>query len=367
MSSRRRREETRSSQYLEEVEEDRFQNGCLVKPTHVSPAARRRIRCILGTSSWRLERRHGYVRPPLCLPCGNDCVLADLGECGDRKCGNYRLGKYCDVRPSFLEFCVSHIFRQLSTSRLRQGIVFCSLGSGQLLFDWELLERLTRQEGVEVSTAHLIDKDYGGSARRESAVRAQQTMAGWFTDQAPRTIRSFLYADDFERWVKVNGEAVDVLLDCDAVSARRKIDTTAFREAVLRSGGICLVLSNPAKRTALVRRETGLEMLEQHVYRRGSWRRREDVSASRSRSKRKRSRGRSRRRRRSVGRGPSEPAAGGVGRSAAVEDDDCYCVSCCRHTGSDGCDAGGDRRRRRLRDEKGDGRASEGRSRARRR
>jgi len=226
--------------------------------------------------------------------------LADLGECGDRKCGNYRLGEYSDVRPSFLEYCVSHIHRTLPKSTLRQGIVYCSLGSGQLLFDWELLERLTQIEGVRVVKVHLIDKDYGGPSKRDSAVRAQRALAGWFANQEPRTFRSFLSAQDFERWVRRSGEAAHILLDCDAVGARKRIDVANFRRAAMRSGGVCLVLSNPAKRTALVKREADLELIDQHVYRRGAWRLREEVSASRSRSKKRRGKspGRSRGRRR---------------------------------------------------------------------
>lgn len=37
------------------------------------------------------------------------------------------------------------------------------------------------------------------------------------------------------------GEQVDVLMDCDAVSARKAIDVDYFRQKVLRRGGaVCL-------------------------------------------------------------------------------------------------------------------------------
>mmetsp|Transcript_34165 Transcript_34165/g.98504 ORF Transcript_34165/g.98504 Transcript_34165/m.98504 type:complete len:195 (+) Transcript_34165:2-586(+) len=178
-------------------------------------------------------------------------------------------------------------------SALRSGIVYCSLGSGQLLFDWELLERLTA-EGVRLRALHLIDKDYGGPKRRDSAIRAQRLFAGWFADQGeqlgPCVVRSFLSASEFQAWARDRGEPAHVLLDCDAVGARRKIDVAAFREAALRPGGVCLVLSNPAKRTAIMKRReaSGLKTLTQEVYRRGSWRNRASVSCSRTRSRRRR-------------------------------------------------------------------------------
>lgn len=297
-------------------DQETFPNGCFVRPIQVSSNAQRRVRALVGTPEWHLERRNGYVRPPRRLPCGRECAVADFGECGDRKCGNYRLGdKTWNVRPTFLDFCVDHILQAIPPATLRTGVVYCSLGSGQLLFDWELLERLTLEEGVRLRAVHLIDQDYGGAKRRESAVRAQRLLAGWFADQGtecgPCAFRSFLSAPDFQRWVLQHGESAHVLLDCDAVGARKRVDVSSFRRAAMRPGGICLVLSNPAKRTAIVkgaaargeRSAEGLNVLKQQVYRRGEWRHLASVSCSRSRSRRrrKRSRSRSRRRRRQSG------------------------------------------------------------------
>mmetsp|Transcript_98332 Transcript_98332/g.273504 ORF Transcript_98332/g.273504 Transcript_98332/m.273504 type:complete len:327 (+) Transcript_98332:158-1138(+) len=309
------------------TDEEDFCNGCFVRPARVSASARRRVRALVGTEEWRFERRRGYVRPPQYLPCGGACAVADLGECGDRKCGNYRLGeKTWDVRPTFLDFCVEHIRRAVSPAALKAGIIYVSLGSGQLLFDWQLLERLTLEEGARLRAVHLIDQDYGGPKKRDSAVRAQQVLAGWYFDQdwddergpCACAFRSFLSAPDFQRWALRNGEEAHILLDCDAVGARKRVDISAFRRAAMRSDGICLVLSNPAKRTAIVKRRVwnggssgdGLRVLEQHVYRRGEWRRPQSVSCSRTRSRsrrrsdsqRRRRRQRSSSRRRSKGR-----------------------------------------------------------------
>jgi len=216
------------------------------------------------------------VRPPKNLRSGARCVVASLGECGDRKCGNYRLGaKTSRVRPTFLDFCVSHIRRVLSADALRAGIVFCSLGSGQLLFDWELLETLTSHLGTRLRVVQLIDKDYSSKGRSD-AHRAQRTFAGWFVRQRGCHFRSFSSISDLFSWVKLSGEAAHVLLDCDAVGARKRLDIHKFRKTTLRMGGICLVLSNPAKRTAIVKQvgndgNSVLEVVDQQYYSHGKW------------------------------------------------------------------------------------------------
>eukprot|EP00933_Yihiella_yeosuensis_P081917 TRINITY_DN9560_c0_g1_i1.p1 TRINITY_DN9560_c0_g1~~TRINITY_DN9560_c0_g1_i1.p1 ORF type:complete len:360 (+),score=45.42 TRINITY_DN9560_c0_g1_i1:89-1168(+) len=299
----RGREISESSYESDETAEE----APLVKPLSVSGKERERVREIFGTAEWKLERRRGLVRPMLKLPSGRSCVVAPLGECGDRKCGNYRLGpKTSMVRPDFLHFCVDQIKSAFSPEILKAGIVYCSLGSGQLLFDWELLEQLTRKEGVRLRAVHLIDKDYGGPKRRDSAIQAQRMFAGWFEEAAweedgigPCPFRSFLSALDFQRWVARTGQEAHVLLDCDAVGARKRIDVASFRKTALRPDGICLILSNPAKRTALAKRcqpngSTSLEQLTLEVYRRGDWRHRSSVSHSRTLSRR-RSRKRKRR------------------------------------------------------------------------
>lgn len=328
--------------------------GQLVRPKQVSDEDRRRVREAVRTRKLQFERRNGYVRPTRHLSSGHDCVIADLGECGDRKCGNYRLGEYSHVRPDFLEFCVDHILQAFSYKELGAGINFCSLGSGQLLFDWELLERLTHQEGVRIGAIHLIDKDYGGPKQRSSAVRAQRLFAGWFEESAwedrdeglgPCPVRSFLSAEEFQRWALRRGEEMHVLLDCDAVGARKKIDVVAFRKSVLRAGGLCLVLSNPAKRTAITKhcRQDGsekLKELELQVYRRKAWRHLKSVSHSRTRSRqrsrsRRRSRSRQRKRSRRSDSGTAPRKDTGRVRLASRKqvDRSSMCCKCCHACG----------------------------------
>lgn len=311
---------------MERGAEDRDCWGARVRPFRMSSSERQAVREILGTSAWRYERRKGYVRPMRHLPDGQRCAVASLGECGDRSCGNFRLGKYSAVRPSFLDFCVSHIKRELPSDVLRDGIVYASLGSGQLLFDWLLLERLALAEGIRVRSVFLIDKDYGGAKRRDASVDALRVFASWFFDQGRWEIRSFLSAADFQDWALRRGTPAHVVLDCDAVGARKHLDVNAFRLAAMRPGGLCLVLSNPAKRKAIIRRPSsksasggGLKTLEEHVYRRGAWWHPADVSCSRSRSRR-RKRSRRRRRRPSGSASGSEPPPAKRPKLASDED-----------------------------------------------
>mmetsp|Transcript_31586 Transcript_31586/g.73639 ORF Transcript_31586/g.73639 Transcript_31586/m.73639 type:complete len:342 (+) Transcript_31586:84-1109(+) len=283
----------------EDIEDSFSRYGYLVNPAYISSADRYRVRKAVVSQDWTFERRGGYVRPPRKWR-GSHFPLADLGECGDRNCGNYRLGdKTREVRPSFLEFCVAHIRRAFSQEVLSDGIVLCTLGSGRLLFDWELCERLVESEGVRFKALQLVDKAYGPDGS-ESANRAQQIFAGWFrgTSTAQCKFRSFLSVQDLQSWIASSGEAAHILLDCDAVGVRKKIDVEAFRTAVLQPGGLCLVLSNPAKRSAILKTSSGkLELLEQHYFDKhdGTWTPRRPPSTSSDRDRKKR-RSRSKRR-----------------------------------------------------------------------
>ena len=71
------------------------------------------------------------------------------------------------------------------------------------------------------------------------------------------------------------------------------MDVDKFRLSVLKGGGVCLVLSNPAKRIAFQKSangKKGLRELVQQVYRRGAWHSRASVSHDRSQSRRQKKR-----------------------------------------------------------------------------
>lgn len=315
-----------------------MQYGELVQPLPTSASTRQLLRSRLQgkTKQLVLERRGGYVRPLRHLPSGEHCAVADLGECGDRKCGNYRLNpRYAAVRPDFLDFCVAHILQSLPKEALRDGIVYCSLGSGRLFFDWELLERLTVQEGVRLRAVQLLDKDYGKRGRKD-ALRALETFAGWFSDHARCAFRTFLSTADLEAWVERSHEEAHILMDCDAVGVRKRIDVARLRTAVLRADGLCLVLSNPAKRTAIQKRLGSkgyrLKTLQQQWYHRLVWQRESSrsratsSSSSETRADRRR-RSRSRRRQPSARRrhSPAERQP----PSRRDRDECCRCCQCC--------------------------------------
>eukprot|EP00811_Abedinium_folium_P034539 NODE_7412_length_1580_cov_7.108052.p1 GENE.NODE_7412_length_1580_cov_7.108052~~NODE_7412_length_1580_cov_7.108052.p1 ORF type:complete len:421 (-),score=123.32 NODE_7412_length_1580_cov_7.108052:148-1410(-) len=267
--------------------------GSLVRPDFVSPHSRSELRLAARAAPLGFERRDGYVRPPKELNDGARCVISTLGECGDRRCGNYRLGRRtAPVRRDFLEYCLAHIRRAWPDELLRSGVNFCSLGSGQLLFDWELLEALTHGLRARLRVVQLIDKEYGPRGRSD-ARRAQRTFAGWFAaEQRGCRFRSFDSTSALSAWIKRTGESAHVLLDCDAVGARRRLDINRFRRTVLLPGGVCLVLSNPAKRTALVKakcpEDGALTVVDQQYYSHGVWTERRPRTSTISRSRRRR-------------------------------------------------------------------------------
>eukprot|EP00971_Amphidinium_carterae_P231296 4590010-Amphidinium_carterae.1 len=84
-----------SSYYSEQTDEEDpeayfCQYGYRVRPATITAADRIAVRKAVRAEEWRFERRGGYVKPPKHWG-GCRFPLSDLGECGDRKCGNYRL------------------------------------------------------------------------------------------------------------------------------------------------------------------------------------------------------------------------------------------------------------------------------------
>jgi len=139
------------------------------------------IRDMLNGGVCILKRRDGQLRPPETWQ-GEPCGISALGECGDRKCANYRLHrKTALVRPSFLEWCVDQVYRATSRDERERGITYCSLGSGELYFDWELLERLITKESIRVCDVYLVDSIYQpGHKYHQSGKLALGAFSSWF-------------------------------------------------------------------------------------------------------------------------------------------------------------------------------------------
>ncbi|CAE7524141.1 unnamed protein product [Symbiodinium sp. CCMP2592] len=75
--------------------------------------------------------RDGALRPPI------SSRLAALGECADVRCGTHRLA-HPEVRPAFVAFAME----QCKAAKLHSEVTALAIGSGGLLFEWEVLEAL---------------------------------------------------------------------------------------------------------------------------------------------------------------------------------------------------------------------------------
>ncbi|CAE7723688.1 unnamed protein product [Symbiodinium necroappetens] len=78
-----------------------------------------------------LTLRDGALRPPM------GGRLAALGECADVRCATHRLA-HPEVRPAFVAFAMA----QCKVAKLHSEVTVLAIGSGGLLFEWEVLEAL---------------------------------------------------------------------------------------------------------------------------------------------------------------------------------------------------------------------------------
>eukprot|EP00930_Biecheleria_cincta_P084333 TRINITY_DN73817_c0_g1_i1.p1 TRINITY_DN73817_c0_g1~~TRINITY_DN73817_c0_g1_i1.p1 ORF type:complete len:666 (+),score=128.74 TRINITY_DN73817_c0_g1_i1:112-2109(+) len=103
--------------------------------------------------------------------------ISTLSECGDERCGAHRL-KQPEVRTRFRKFVTNTVRRaeRSKTAWFKDGLRYASLGSGQLLWDCEMLERL-RAEGLVVRQVCLIDTAYATSDH--GTLSALQAFADW--------------------------------------------------------------------------------------------------------------------------------------------------------------------------------------------
>lgn len=211
-----------------------------------------------GKVRMRLADRDGQVRHVgHCTPFGG------LGECADPDCGAHRLA-WPEVRPSFRDFIVAHVQAAARGDARRwwgeEGLRYASLGSGQLLFDLELVERL-RLSGVSFSQLCLVDTAYEQPELEER--RALREFADWQRAAAQlcrhRTaeILAFSSVQDYRAAAvgssadpsdEITGRAAGchLLVHCDGgwPGAFDECDRLAFD--VLAPGGLFVRLSNDA-------------------------------------------------------------------------------------------------------------------------
>ena len=179
------------------------------------------------TSASTHELRDGCVRVRKSGLVGVYCC--DLGECGDTKCGCFRL-KLPSGRRRFRQLVAQRVDEDLraaadaqrilhdtnsSTGSAAPGVRAVTIGSGGLLTDFEILLDLWSR-GQRIESLVAIDTAYDQKANRES--RALAAMAIFF---APARVFSFGSSEDFLAAVAASpglyGEA-NVVVYCDAAA-----------------------------------------------------------------------------------------------------------------------------------------------------
>ncbi|CAJ1446583.1 unnamed protein product, partial [Effrenium voratum] len=172
---------------------------------------------LLGKEPMELAECGGVVRH-----VGPMSPLGGLGECGSANCLAHRL-RSPELRNGFRDFVVSKVRAALRTKSRwwgPEGLHYASLGSGELLFDLELLERL-REEGVRIAKICLIDRAYGAPSL--ATRRALREFADW--QRASAQLRRLLpaeifvfgrLADYFEAAEKGCASDCHVFVHCDA-------------------------------------------------------------------------------------------------------------------------------------------------------
>lgn len=208
-----------------------------------------------GTSRMEVAERDGMVRH-----VGPTSPFAGLGECGDPVCGAHRLFNP-KVRPHFRDFVVSWV-EKASEGLLADedgSLRYASIGSGELLFDLELLERI-RARGVHISQICLVDKEYERPSM--SVRRALREFADWQRAVAqaervrPAEIFAFASLEDLvtevcreeceaeEEILRRTVARSHLLVQVDAVWDGFVKECSGAAEAVLTTGGL-LARLNP--------------------------------------------------------------------------------------------------------------------------
>lgn len=139
--------------------QDRQRWPRLFDPAIVKPdsAARAEVeRAVLsGTASYALL--DGHVRLSRSNGVGVSCWTSGLGECGDRRCGCFRLSRP-EVRRRFRHFVAALSDEQMS-QRSRMSVRYMTVGCGQLLADFEIMCDL-RSRGYTIESVVAVDTAY---------------------------------------------------------------------------------------------------------------------------------------------------------------------------------------------------------------
>merc|ERR1711971_435250 len=167
---------------------------------------------------------------------GESSPFSGIGEATSS--GAHRL-KQPKVRTGFRDFIVGHVRKALCDRANwwgKDGLRYASLGSGALLFDLELIERL-RAWGVHVSQICLIDRVYRApTAEVKQALRefaAWQIIASESSREAPPEILAFGHVQDYYAASFETGRTAGchIFVHCDAQwpGAVEDCETLAYR------------------------------------------------------------------------------------------------------------------------------------------
>jgi len=185
--------------------------------------------------------RHGSSTSP----------IPGLGESG----GSNRVA-LPQVRARFRDFVVKRV-RQMAKMQHppwpEDGLVYASLGSGQLLLDLEILERL-RWHGIRLRKVCLLDQDYWEPAvDSQKALREfadWQRLAAQMSKVEPADIYVFSSLADLCKEASPDEGHVrgcHVMLNCDAFWQGVDEDVERLIAATLQPGGLFASLTNWAK------------------------------------------------------------------------------------------------------------------------
>lgn len=229
----------RIDELFEPVDDEAATRYMVTPGTLISDLTRSSVRKAIRNGKWtlRLDDKGDdpQVKPALELPGGGENPLCVLGECGGNVCALNRLRPGCEgMRPEFIDFCARSIVERVDCS---DGIIYSSLGCGNLYFDWEMLDRLVHVEGVRVKEAWLVEA-FGMEFKESNAARS--AFADWFSD-AGVGVRAFHSVDLLTDWLRVlpSGEQAHVMMECDA----EYIADDVVPQTVLRPGGLHVTLT----------------------------------------------------------------------------------------------------------------------------
>ncbi|CAE8609492.1 unnamed protein product, partial [Polarella glacialis] len=171
------------------------------------------------------------------------------------------------VRARFRDFVVSCVRNAVRGSDDGgvwwgpEGLRYTSLGSGQLLFDLEILERL-RYVGVRIAQIDLVDSAYEGCPPSVDLRRALREFADWQRAAAqlcrhePAEIRVFSSLGDYFQVCCGSSDACDLILHADAAWPGADEECEQFALRALVPGGLLARLSNSCQ-DAAAPRDTG--------------------------------------------------------------------------------------------------------------